>query len=1148
MQQTKYMRIVAAGMLMTLFAACAKDDTIVPYDTTEGIPCTVTLNVGAAPAPEITVTRADNSLSALSSLKIFVYDKDGQVCQNVATLSSTDITENGTYRNGNGETLYKVSIETTSGEKQLFAIANYGSGYWDQSGIDDLCEQAEKGALTLAQLRDGVISLADNNFNINTDGNLNLPSITASNQMLISGWNTGVVFAAGNAGTGTVTYYGSRGDFNDSVAIKMQRSMAHISFNIASDSYTKTDDNGVKHTCRFTPSTFRVYNIPMNILIGQTDENRTMADANKVQEYLISASTNVGTNQSGDYAFDFYMPENVQEEGTSNVYADRDAWNYGGDQASTTGDGALPEEKTWTNAPQNSTFVVIKGTYEETTGENEDPYYTANVNYTVHLGDFSGDTPNYGNFSVVRNYKYTYNMKVQGVDKIVVEAKKTAGETHQSGAEGDVYDASQCVYNYQLDAHYEQVFLEYNLSTIAKAITTKLGEYNQTQSDEAIDNAIADKLILVIQSEAMDYTGGIGNVANKRGSIKPYKIYADAVRGKSGQEAETAADNAKSDALNDDPTNHEQSTPKKGFDYKWVEFWPQSGTQLAAYPGVSEWSRENISDFSNKGAYGETVTEKSKFLKDVYDVIVAMGKVVKKIYKEETVLTADRGEDGITITQSNNDYVARFTAFVNEYYYYRHPLTGLKVTTWSVMTNKIPREMIIAMSTDVSNDGNSSYSQLHSYISQLSMQTFYSSRSMSLNAFGIESYNETPISYSFDGNTLPESLNDPREPDALTQTDGRYNQIRLLRGTPSQNGTYGSWGTYINSSQNGYFSTTTADRASHKLNNAYKIKYAYSACLSRNRDLNGNGTIDDNEVRWYLASVNEYIRMGIGTNALSNLARLYMGAKGDMVKSQYPASYTDEGALYYTSSRDTYNGGGYSSSGQRIYWAVERGAYGGDSDSNGHPYTNTPMRCIRILPAHTDNQDITSVYNVKSDPTYEWDATKRILKFKGRLVDELYRQYVSGVLMPHNEDSNANSFYDGIYVAKEDVYEFQQDHWWEDPTKVTKKFPLAQIINYDGNQENPCADYHETGDGGAVWRVPNLAELSALVAQGLINQDVEDACCTQFSNMNVRFGFAFSSLVYCPGGGENDTTVDKFGTRFAVRCVRDVPPGSTLLE
>ena len=33
-------------------------------------------------------------------------------------------------------------------------------------------------------------------------------------------------------------------------------------------------------------------------------------------------------------------------------------------------------------------------------------------------------------------------------------------------------------------------------------------------------------------------------------------------------------------------------------------------------------------------------------------------------------------------------------------------------------------------------------------------------------------------------------------------------------------------------------------------------------------------------------------------------------------------------------------------------------------------------------------------------------------------------------LMPHNEDSNANSFYDGIYVAKEDVYETD---WWGNP-------------------------------------------------------------------------------------------------------------------
>ncbi len=33
---------------------------------------------------------------------------------------------------------------------------------------------------------------------------------------------------------------------------------------------------------------------------------------------------------------------------------------------------------------------------------------------------------------------------------------------------------------------------------------------------------------------------------------------------------------------------------------------------------------------------------------------------------------------------------------------------------------------------------------------------------------------------------------------------------------------------------------------------------AVRACMSRNRDLNGNGTIEANEVKWYMASVDQY--------------------------------------------------------------------------------------------------------------------------------------------------------------------------------------------------------------------------------------------------------------------------------------------------
>ena len=1099
MQQTKYMRIVAAGLLMTLFAACAKDDTIVPYDTTEGIPCTVTLNVGAAPAPEITVTRADNSLSTLSSLKIFVYDKDGQVCQNVTTLSSTDITENGTYGNDtdgnrNGETLYKVSIETTSGEKQLFAIANYGSGYWDQSGIDSLCNQAEKGALTLAQLRDGVISLADNNFNINTDGNLNLPSITASNQMLISGWNTGVVFAAGNDGTGTVTDYGTRGDPKGSVAIKMQRSMARITFNIAAE---VDRANGI-----FRPSTFRVYNIPRSTWLAANFDNNVKRDSDDIQTtYLTSALTNVGSLDENKYSFTFYMPENIQEskEGLTN-YNQRDMWN------GSSGSATLPQNKEWTNAPQNSTFVVINGTYASNDGK-----YSGTVNYTVHLGDF-GKGGSMGNFSIERNYAYTYNMKVLDVGNIIVEAQKGDTTKYQHGAEGDIYDAKKCIYNYNLDAHYEQVYLEYDISTIAESV----GKYN---TEKELDDAIANKLILVIQSEAMDHNAN--GVVNKRGSVKPYQIYADSVRGDTDDGKQAVMEGAGS-----------SGKPTKGFDYKWIEFYPQSSTEISPYPGVPSWNVDL--DLTPNPFYRYTPDKDAETLMDAYDVCVALGKAVKKLktnqtnQTNQTIFPTGRNDDGIIITKVDGKYVARFTAFVNEYYYYRHPLTHEKLTTWSVLTNKIPREMIIAMSTDVSADGNSSYSQIYSYISQLSMQTFYNSRSMAINAFGIETYNETPI--------IP--FGSPNVYGTLDDSDGRNNQIRLLNKYPNDGNQYGDWNYYIDASQNGWYSTTSTDRTKHKLKeSAYKgadqttDASAYYACLSRNRDLNGNGKIDDNEVRWYLASLNEYIRMGIGAGAISNAAQLYMGDKSTMVKKSYPSEYINLGSLYYTSS----------SADKRVYWAVEKGSYGAVGSSyNG---ANLPIRCIRILPAiKTGVQDASAVYGIVATPTVVQEEKNGmiVLNFKSRLVDDLYRGYVEGSLGPHDEDDDENSFYEGVFVAED---------YLKDKNGKILTYKLKDVIGAGVSMVNPCAGYSEGGYGN--WRVPNLVELSAMNALGLLNEckDNNDntndqaISCTQFSNLAVRYGFARSSLLFCPGA--NGTELEK---KYRIRCVRDVPPGSTLLE
>lgn len=1060
-----YSGILAVCMIMAGLASCTVDDFFGIDNVVEGEPVNITLNFAAIPSTDVSITRATGSdLSELSDIVICVFHGDGAFEQMVTNYEDGGLTVNGNSVGDNGERRYSVSFESTSGEKKLIAVANVADGAYWENMITDLTnaynskKNFDEVKAIVADVSHSLVAQAGT-----TDG-IQPFHITSSSQMLISGWNEGVVFGTGN----TVTNYGTHGDGTNKVAIKMKRAMAHITFNIAAN---PADAEGT-----FTPTSFRVYNIPTksHLTNGIPEGTNLLTTGVTDVKYINTASENIGTAQGGNYSFNFYMPENVQEPGASSTYNSREEWN-GGENS-----GASAEDKTWTNAPQNSTFVVISGTFEGNDGNQ----VTANVEYTIHLGDFGKSTDasrNYGDFSVMRNYSYTYSVSVLDVNNIIVEAQRTGGN-YQNGAEGSVYDQSSTEYSYNLDAHYEQVYLEYNLSDIAKSL-------GQNLKDQDLDDAIANQLILIIQSEAMDYTHEATDdepytTRNKRGTLSPYKIYADAVR--NGTDAAAAKAAVLEGA-------GEGDKPTKGIDYKWIEFLPQSGTTLSAYPGISSWAMENLTGLENSDFY-EGATGTSSML-DVYDMIVEMGKAIKNIY-----LNGSATSDKITISQSNGSYVARFTAFVNENYYLRHPLTGATIDTWSVMTNKIPREMIIAMSTQTSLDGNSSYSMIHSYISQLAMQTFYNDRVTSINAFGIETYNETPLTLLF---------GTPQSTSGLSDTNGRENQKTLIGASSTP-----LWSRYISTAGNGWTTSVGTDHTTHKLTAAYN-EDAYSACMSRNRDLNGNGRIDENEIRWFLPSLNEYIRMGIGANAISSAAQLYIGDKTSMIKSNYPSSYISDGSLYYTSSEDA----------KRVYWAVEKGSYGA---INSYYTENTPLpiRCIRNLPA----TDISRINDVESDATYKYynNTSPKVIVFKDRLVSGLYRQRVTGSLSIHNEDDDANSFYDGIFVASD----FLDD-----------TYSLGEIIGYTGyTWKNPCATYSE--GGYTNWRVPNLVELSAMNAAGLLNRCTSTyvaASCTQFTNLQVRYGFGRSELIYCPG--TNGVSDLEYG--YHIRCVRDVPANYT---
>ena len=1148
---TIYTCLLWMGFVGFALSGC-KDDELVKNngEVVEGLPVTVTLTLSGTPAADVTIdTRADNSLSDITNLAIFVFHEDGTY-EHYVSSRATDESYKVTFEKAqtvDGGVLYNVSFKTTTGKKKLIAVANTSAaagdgGFWELTAKQ---EDVVGGSLSFEEIKDQIINLRSALYE-NSD--MQPIQIVSSSLMLMSGYNENIEFRA----DGSVTSNGTE----NNVIVKMDRAMAKIRFKIVEK---PKDEYGNDIDATFIPSSYRVYNIPIKSYLTnkekQLTENIFSEDESGIK-YIHYASSNVPSVSEGFYSFSFYMPENIQETKVLNTdksnmkYADRDKW--------TGSPGSTAEEKTWINAPQNSTFVVISGTYSGIGTDGKD--YTGNVSYTIHLGDFSS-TGSMGNFSIERNSSYTYTITVKGVDKIIAEAKKETDE-YQQGAEGQIFTYDASTYSYELDAHYEQVYLEYNLSLIAKAIEsyqingTNLGAYNGTQSENAINEAIANNLILVIQSEAMDYTETSDDytVQNKRGTLKPYQIYAD---------AGISVKDAKKKVL-DGPGN--TSDPLKGFDYKWIEFWPQSGTDIAKYPGVPEWSRESLDDLSNKEFYGtndETEIKEAAYLMDVYDVIVAMGNVVKKIYMGESgqISTSDRAEgipdgvkaddiftsgQGITVTtNTENEYVARFTAFVNEYYYLRHPLTGERVTNWSVFTNKMPREMIIAMSSNVSKDGNSSFSTIYSYISQLSMQTFYNSRTLQMNGFGIETYNETPH-IRFGGSVTT----------GLSDTNGRSNQIQLLGGLPQ------NWETFIVPKYNGWLGSIGSDRINHKLPvSVYNgtreesdgdtgIGGAYFACLSRNRDLNGNEVIDENEVRWYLPSINEYIRIGIGSNALSNAAQLYMGDKSTMVHKGYATSYIWDGSLYFTSSNQD---------DKRVYWAVERGSYGVDGANYTGNWAAKPIRCIRSLPSTSNDYDISTPF-VESDPSfiYHENTSPQSIEFKDRLVANLYRQRVDGSLGVHNEDNPANSFSQGIFVADKylgGTYRLGDIIGYEGTVTVNEN-GLQKVYTFDGTMLNPCKDEKYSEGGYSDWRVPNLVELSAMNAAGLLDECYDNnsgsfiaACCTQFSNLNVRFGFARSSLIYCPGGGEDGSENPNYSNltskTFRIRCVRDVPDGYT---
>ena len=318
-------------------------------------------------------------------------------------------------------------------------------------------------------------------------------------------------------------------------------------------------------------------------------------------------------------------------------------------------------------------------------------------------------------------------------------------------------------------------------------------------------------------------------------------------------------------------------------------------------------------------------------------------------------------------------YVIYVTAFIDEYVYIYDPKSQEytipdasvddedRLILWKQVVNGRDRLMhICTEGAKYSPDGESSWSNSVLTIRQSPIYSIYNELDSGIkSAWGTESILETPalpIDPDGDYYSLVHGLGMD-----LTMDNGRYNTLSIF-GSRFDNGDYQSrgiqWTTVLSRDADDIGIGDTPKE--EELQPGYRD--VWHACMTRNRDLDGDNIIDPEEIRWVMASIDELTDLWIGESALPETAHLYQGDGTYMehvVSSS--GSYTapwiiwaEEGA-----SRGQYNDGSYT-----------------DEETERRDYK---YRCIRYLGIPLDNiDDIPEDYVTVTQVTSEHGDSYRL--------------------------------------------------------------------------------------------------------------------------------------------------------------------------
>lgn len=486
-------------------------------------------------------------------------------------------------------------------------------------------------------------------------------------------------------------------------------------------------------------------------------------------------------------------------------------------------------------------------------------------------------------------------------------------------------------------------------------------------------------------------------------------------------------------------------------DFDWVRFVKNTGATystpkynvgcLVQNTGTSTHAISDVCAYPGR-ANTQTIFE---FLRDLY-----------KAGKEQTA-------SYFNATDEQSDKVVYVTCFVDENYYSKK--------NWTEYVNKSePRRMYFANELFVSEDGQSSFAKAKYVVSQKSIWTFYK-LDPTLKPFGLESVSEEKAQ----GVDVVSGTNQSKE-----WWDGRASAIS-------------------NNRNKGFYANSTKSTGKQDI-----YKDAYKACMSRNRDEDGDGTIDENEIKWYLASVDQYKGMWAGEEAFDTDARLFKATESEWtdLKTAFDSNGgNNNGALkkwhYFTCSS------------ANTFWAEEGCATGTDGSA-------TMVRCIRTLVSNSEGLESAETYYSYKDNIVEL-----------KLNDVALRTHQSGGFQTYFErGKDINKLYKKFKIASANLT--------GGPYSKTQVISTAKGSGFINASDDVCQK--AAGYGGS-WRVPNQRELSIMSA---VNKNLTDLySCTSFTG--VQSG-------YYKGGTGNEYGFVLSGTQmtvaisatYNVRCVMDV--------